>query len=153
MPKAPLPPAAVSTIQPAPPTPKVPDKVIINPPRLNYEQAEAQKKSEAKAKVWAKEKIGIDKELKDPFQVDFPLTKKGEGPEKSENLEKRSFVLQGVIVGASRSVALIDDNVFELGDYFNGWKLVGIKKDRVGLKKGKEAKKLQINLGGVSDGK
>lgn len=124
--------------------PAAAQKVIINPPRVSAERL-------AKAKIWAKEKIGIVKELKDPFQVDFPLSKKGEGPEVKENLEKKSFVLQGVIVGASKSVALIDDNVLELGDYFNGWKLVGVKKERVGLKKGKEIKKLYLNLGGVSD--
>jgi len=61
---------------------------------------------------------------------------------------KKYFVLQGSFVAGKKSLALIDDEILGIGDYIHGWKVVGIKKDVVGLKRWKKIKRLKLDWGG-----
>lgn len=96
-----------------------------------------------------KEPITAIKEVKDPFTVDFQVSKKDGTVEASVGtVDSQTFVLQGIILSGRKSVALIDDSIVGMGDYIYGWRVVGIKKDLVGLKKEGKIKRLLLNLGG-----
>lgn len=87
------------------------------------------------------------REIRDPFQVDFPVKEKGTASDEV-SVEQSGFSLQGIILSGKKSVALIDDSIVSIGDKVYGWKVVGIKKDRVGLAKDGTVKKLYLNPGG-----
>lgn len=87
------------------------------------------------------------REIRDPFQVDFPVKEKGATSEEA-SVAQSGFSLQGIILSGKKSVALIDDSIVSAGDKLYGWKVVGIKKDRVGLAKDGTVKKLYLNPGG-----
>lgn len=113
---------------------------------------------EAKAKIIIKSKLDKKQDKKkdevvllgkvtDPFQVDFSVQKK-DAQNEATVTPKKYFVLQGSFVAGKKSVALIDDEILGIGDYIHGWKVVGIKKDVVGLKRWKEIKRLKLDWGG-----
>lgn len=87
------------------------------------------------------------KEIRDPFQVDFPVKEKGATSDEV-SVEQSGFSLQGIILSGKKSVALIDDSIVSVGDKLYGWKVIGIKKDRVGLSKDGTVKKLYLIHGG-----
>src|SRR3989339_41125 len=84
------------------------------------------------------------KEIRDPFQVDFAVKEKGTATDEV-SVEQSGFSLQGIILSGKKSVALIDDSIVGVGDKVYGWKVVGIKKDRVGLAKDGTVKRLYLN--------
>ncbi|NQU16833.1 MAG: hypothetical protein HQ564_02105 [Candidatus Saganbacteria bacterium] len=95
------------------------------------------------------------KKISDPFTVNFRIRKIKGTTEAEESTAasvaasaKKYFILQGIVDAGRNSIALIDDKALRIGEYIHGWRVVGIKKDRVGLKRGGLIKRLYLKLGG-----
>lgn len=144
--------ASSPAVQPAVESPAatLPVKSIISSKEAQAgKPKKEEKKKEEKKKETVEKKVPVAslKDIPDPFLVDFPVSQSS-GTGETDGVVAQSFVLQGVVLSGKNSIALVDDNVFSLGDYIYGWKVIGIKKDRIGLKKDKEIKKLFLKWEG-----